>query len=61
VDNENYVRFDLLIIDLLMPELEGLQLIELVRQRWLYLPILVMTTELDEATEALDKGAISSR
>lgn len=46
------VRFDLLVVDLLMPRIDGLRLIALVRATpGLYdLPVLVVTGFLDEAT-----------
>ena len=36
-------RFDLLLVDVIMPEYDGIYLIGTVRQKWPHLPILVMS------------------
>jgi CheY-like chemotaxis protein len=54
---EEDAAFDLLITDILMPEMDGVQLTEIVRQRFPSLPILVVAASQDPAKAALDKGA----
>jgi CheY-like chemotaxis protein len=49
--------FDLVITDILMPEMDGVQLTEAVRERYPKLPILVVAASQDPAIAALKKGA----
>lgn len=52
---------DLVLTDMVMPELDGLRLVELVRQRHAALPVILMTAHGSESTavQALRKGATS--
>lgn len=54
-------RPDVVLTDLLMPKLTGLQLVEQVRKRWADLPVILMTAHGSEETAvaALRKGAAS--
>lgn len=54
-------RPDVVLTDLLMPKLTGLQLVEQVRRRWAHLPVILMTAHGSEETAvaALRKGAAS--
>ena len=52
---------DIVVTDLQMPEMDGLELTEAVRQRYPFLPVLLMTAHGSEeiAVKALQKGAAS--
>jgi CheY-like chemotaxis protein/anti-sigma regulatory factor (Ser/Thr protein kinase) len=52
---------DLVVTDLVMPEMDGLELVRVVRQRYPAIPIILMTAYGDESTavEALETGAAS--
>ncbi len=52
---------DLVITDLVMPEMDGLELVRTVRERWPCIPVILMTAFGDEMTavEALEAGAAS--
>ena len=52
---------DIIVTDLLMPEIDGLQLLSAVRQRYPLLPVILMTSHGSEgiALEALRRGAAS--
>ena len=53
--------FDLVIADLRMPRLDGLELVQRVKQRWSVLPVIVVTAESDVSSvvEAVQLGAIN--
>ena len=53
--------FDLVIADLRMPRLDGLELVQRVKQRWSVLPVIVITAESDVSAvvEAVQLGAIN--
>ncbi len=52
---------DLVVTDLVMPEMDGLELVQTVRSRYAGIPVIVMTAYGDESTavEALEAGAAS--
>src|SRR5687768_15709292 len=50
-------NFDLIVTDILMPEMDGIQMIISVRERFPDLPILVMAASKDPIMEALARGA----
>jgi CheY-like chemotaxis protein/anti-sigma regulatory factor (Ser/Thr protein kinase) len=52
---------DLLITDLMMPEMDGLQLVTEVRERYPHIPVILITAHGSEtlAVEALERGAAS--
>lgn len=52
-------RFDLVILDIRMPEMTGLEAMRVIRKRWPAMKILILTTFNDEeyALEALKNGA----
>lgn len=50
-------EFDLVITDILMPYLNGIQLIEQLKRQYPCLPILVTSAHTPESLEALEKGA----
>jgi len=52
---------DLVVTDLMMPEMNGLELVEAVRHRYPLTPVVMMTSKGSEeiAVEALEKGAAS--
>jgi len=54
---EENPNFDLIVTDILMPEMDGVQLTEVVRQRFPNMPILVVAASQDPAKAALEKGA----
>ena len=55
----NMATYDLLILDLGLPEMDGLQVLERMRARGLTLPVLVLTARegLDDRVKGLDSGA----
>ncbi len=52
---------DLIITDMKMPEMNGLQLLETVRGQWPDIPVIIMTAHgsIEKAVEAMQKGAFS--
>jgi len=56
LDSQNY---DLLLTDVRMPEITGMELLDRVRGRWPEMPVLVMTAygTIEDAVEAMKKGA----
>jgi CheY-like chemotaxis protein len=52
-------NFALLITDIRMPQMDGIQLTGAVRKQFPALPIIVMSAYLNESQEALTKGATS--
>jgi CheY-like chemotaxis protein len=54
---EEHGNFDLIVTDILMPEMDGVQLTEAVRQEFPDLPILVVAASQDPAKAALERGA----
>ena len=53
------VNFDLLVLDLMLPEIDGVKVCQQVRQRGLTLPILMLTARdaIDDRVTGLDAGA----
>lgn len=52
-------HFDLVILDLTLPRVDGLEIVRRVRQQGLQTPVIILTarTELDEKLQGLDSGA----
>jgi DNA-binding response OmpR family regulator len=58
-NSENGNKIDLLITDIQMPELNGLELIHRIRKNGIALPVIVMTSETDnEIFEELEQAGI---
>jgi len=59
IDKLQQIGFDLLIMDLAMPRLDGLEAIKIIRQAGEQVPILVLTAKagVDERVEGLEAGA----
>jgi CheY-like chemotaxis protein len=53
--------FDLVLTDMLMPEMDGRDLVEMIRKRYPFLPVILMTAHGSEeiAMQALQRGAAS--
>jgi CheY-like chemotaxis protein len=49
--------FDLVITDILMPYVNGIELIEILKREYPHIPILVTSAHAPESIEALEKGA----
>jgi DNA-binding response OmpR family regulator len=60
LDQLNLRDFDLVLLDLAMPELSGLQVLSELRQRESHTPVIVLTavTDISARIEALDRGAV---
>lgn len=54
---ESEEAFDLVITDILMPYVNGIELIEALKREYPSLPILVTSAHTPESQEALEKGA----
>ena len=54
-------EFDVVVSDLRMPRMDGLELLSRVRQRWPALPVIVITavSDVSEIVEAVQLGAIN--
>ncbi len=53
-------KFDLVIADLMMPQVDGVQLLKIVKDRWPQLPVLIMTgyASIASAVETAKNGAV---
>jgi CheY-like chemotaxis protein len=54
---EKSPTFDLVVTDIMMPEMDGIEMTEKVREQYPDLPIIVMCASPDPANKALAKGA----
>lgn len=54
--SENY---DIIILDIMMPKMSGLEVLEKLRQKWIHTPVLMLTakSEIEDRIQGLDKGA----